>query len=80
MGVLTADASAIEESFKAFGVVDVTGGMSKGSLQLFGPQSGAHQIGKMKEIGIDVTKQNVEVITKVNLEKCIDVIATAISI
>jgi len=55
VAVVTADASAIEHSFKAYGLVDVNGGMSKGSLQLFGPESGAHQIGKMKELGIDVT-------------------------
>ena len=78
--IVCADPSSITKSFKACGVIETTNSMSKGEISYFYPGvSDAFQARFMKEkYDIDVTQVNVEVITGIDLAKCVKLISTAV--
>lgn len=70
------DESSILSSFEAIGCVDVSTGMSKGTLQLFTPKSCGYQKQLMTEkFGVDTSRMNLTVITEIDLHKAISLIA-----
>jgi purine nucleosidase len=76
--IVLIDETSILSSFEAFGVVDISPGMSKGAITYYSEKSMKYQIELVKtQFGIDASKPNVKVITKIDLEKAIDIISAA---
>ena len=76
--VITIDESVILESFDAFGVVETSKGMSRGSISYLSDRSLPYQKDLIRETyGIDASKPNVTVITEIDIDKSIEIIARA---
>ena len=76
--ILLIDPSAILGSFSAHGVVDISPGMSKGCLQYHSEKSMGYQTELMKEAyGVDTSIPNMKVVTHIDLDKAIEIIAKA---
>ena len=76
--IILIDKTCIKGSFDAYGVVDLAPGMSKGSLQYHSTKSMAYQQDLMKDAyGVDSSKPNIKIITHIDLDKAIDIIAKA---
>ena len=68
----------ILKSFEAHGVIELSPGMSKGSISFFSNKNDAFTaVNMMNYFGIDVTKPNMTVVTHIDLDKSIEIIATA---
>ena len=75
---ISVDPSVIKKSFDAHGVVEISPGMSKGAVSFFTEKTMQHCAKIMQnEYGIDVTNNNITVVTQIDLEKAIDILATA---
>lgn len=76
-----ADPSSIKESHKAFAIIELTPGMNKGQVNWFLPgRSMEHNKSFIEEnTGLSVTQEaNVEIVTAMHLDKCVEIISTAV--
>jgi len=75
-GIIATDKNVVTKEFTAHGVIETSPGMSKGSIQFFTDKSMTYMVDEMKKrCDIDVSKPNMKVVTHINLEKAIDVVA-----
>lgn len=73
------DPSAILESFQAYGAIDTTNGMNKGAINLYKSDSLRHlEKSMLQKYDIDCSVPNMTVVTQLDKEKTIDLIANSI--
>jgi hypothetical protein len=76
--VVSVDKSVILKSFEAHGVIELSPGMSKGSISFFSKKNDAFTADNMKKyFDMDVSKPNMTVVTHIDLDKSIEIIAKA---
>ena len=78
------DPSIATKKFKACGVIETTNGMSKGEISYFYPGDTScdqhYQVTLMKnKYDIDCSQANCEVVTGIDLEKCVKIVSDAIT-
>ena len=77
-GIISVDKNVVSKDFSAHGVIETAPGMSKGSIQFFSNRSMTYMVDEMKKrCGIDVSEPNMRVVTHIDLERAIEVVAQA---
>ena len=81
---VTIDPSIVTKKFKACGVIETTNGMSKGEISYFYPGDNStdqhYQVVLMKKkYDIDISQANCEVVTGIDLDKCVKMVSNAIT-